>query len=31
VVRRRAGRPLVTLITASGARPLEPRGWEHFS
>jgi thiamine-monophosphate kinase len=31
VMRRHAGRPLVTLITAQGTRALEPRGWEHFS
>lgn len=27
----RAGRPAVTLLTPSGAQPLAPRGWEHFS
>ena len=27
----RAGRPGVTLLTASGAAPLKPQGWEHFS
>ncbi len=31
LMRRRAGRPAVTLLTAQGAAPLEPRGWEHFS
>jgi thiamine-monophosphate kinase len=31
MVRRRAGRPAVTLITAGGALPLEARGWEHFA
>jgi thiamine-monophosphate kinase len=36
VVRRRAGQPRVSLITAQGttakgAQPLEPRGWEHFA
>ncbi len=31
VVRKRAGRPAAVLIHESGARPLEPRGWEHFS
>ena len=31
VMRRRAGRPMVTLMTARGAEPLEARGWEHFA
>ena len=31
VVRRRAGRPLVTLFTPQGAQPLEPHGWQHFA
>lgn len=31
VVRRHSGRPAITLITPQGAKPLEPRGWEHFS
>jgi thiamine-monophosphate kinase len=31
VVRRRAGRPAIALLTDSGARPLEARGWEHFA
>jgi thiamine-monophosphate kinase len=31
IVRRRAGRPAATLITAQGRQPLEPRGWEHFA
>ncbi len=31
VVRRRAGRPAMALLTAEGAQPLEPRGWEHFA
>jgi thiamine-monophosphate kinase len=31
VVRRRAGRPLVTLMTDGRRQPLEARGWEHFS
>ncbi|HVU45484.1 MAG TPA: thiamine-phosphate kinase [Terracidiphilus sp.] len=30
VVRRHAGKPAVTLVTKDGARPLEPRGWQHF-
>ncbi len=31
VVRRRKGRPAVTIITADGSQALAPRGWEHFS
>jgi thiamine-monophosphate kinase len=31
IVRRKAGRPLVTLISAEGRVPLESHGWEHFS
>jgi len=31
MTRKRAGEPAVTLLTAQGAQPLEPRGWEHFS
>jgi thiamine-monophosphate kinase len=31
IMRKSARRPAVTLITAEGAQPLEPRGWEHFS
>lgn len=27
----RRSTPLVTLITPRGAKPLSPRGWEHFS
>jgi thiamine-monophosphate kinase len=30
IVRRRAGRPQVVLISPDGSRPLEPRGWQHF-
>jgi len=30
-VSRRSGRPAVTLLTAGNSRPLEPRGWQHFS
>jgi thiamine-monophosphate kinase len=30
VVRLRRNRPLITLITGTGAQPLEPRGWQHF-
>ena len=29
--RRNARRAQATLITAQGAQPLEPRGWEHFN
>jgi thiamine-monophosphate kinase len=31
ITKARAGRPALTLISAQGARPLEPHGWEHFS
>ena len=31
ILRRNRARPPVTLITASGARPLAPGGWQHFS
>ncbi len=31
VARRRAGKPAMTLLTATGAQPLQPRGWEHFA
>ena len=31
LMRGRAGRPMVTLVTARGAEPLDARGWEHFS
>ncbi len=31
MVKRRAGRPLITLLTLNGPQPLERRGWEHFS
>lgn len=31
VVKRRAGRPQVTLVTAKGRRALEAGGWEHFA
>jgi thiamine-monophosphate kinase len=30
IVRRRAGKPQITLITAKGKTALEPAGWEHF-
>jgi thiamine-monophosphate kinase len=31
IVRPRRGRPQVTLVSAEGAVPLKPQGWEHFS
>jgi thiamine-monophosphate kinase len=31
MVKRRAGHPLITLLTPNGPQPLERRGWEHFS
>lgn len=31
IVRQQRGRPQVTLATAQGMEPLEPRGWEHFA
>lgn len=31
IVRRDARRPMMTLLTADGPRPLQPRGWEHFA
>ena len=31
IVKRSRTRPPVTLITATGARPLAPGGWQHFS
>jgi thiamine-monophosphate kinase len=30
ILKPRAGRPVITLISPQGAQPLEPRGWEHF-
>jgi thiamine-monophosphate kinase len=30
IVKRRAGRPAATLVTAQGKLPLEAGGWEHF-
>lgn len=30
ILRARAGRPKVTLISLQGAKPLEPHGWEHL-
>lgn len=31
IVKARAGRTTLTLISAQGAQPLEPHGWEHFA
>jgi thiamine-monophosphate kinase len=31
ILQSRAATPAAVLITDTGARPLEPRGWEHFS
>jgi len=31
ILRRRAGKPMIRLITARGLQPLDPQGWEHFS
>jgi thiamine-monophosphate kinase len=31
IIRARSGQPPVTLVTAQGRTPLEPRGWQHFS
>jgi thiamine-monophosphate kinase len=31
ILKSRLGQPAVTLITEEGPKPLEPRGWEHFS
>jgi len=31
IVKARPGQPAVILLTDAGARPLEPKGWEHFS
>ena len=31
MVRRRAGRPAITLRTEEGTRPLKVSGWEHFA
>ena len=30
ILKARAGRPIMTLISPQGAKPLEPPGWEHF-
>jgi thiamine-monophosphate kinase len=31
ILKARAGRPAMTLISLKGAQPLEAHGWEHFS
>jgi thiamine-monophosphate kinase len=31
IVKARAGRPALTLISQQGAQPLESHGWEHFA
>ena len=31
ILRARANRPTITLLTPQGPEPLEPQGWEHFS
>jgi thiamine-monophosphate kinase len=31
IAKRRAGQPVITLLTQQGPQPLEPHGWEHFS
>lgn len=31
ILRRRKGRPAVTLVAAQGRQPLARQGWEHFS
>jgi thiamine-monophosphate kinase len=31
IVKARASRPTLTLISPQGAQPLKPRGWEHFT
>jgi thiamine-monophosphate kinase len=30
ILKPRAGRPIVALISPQGTQPLEPQGWEHF-
>ncbi|HEY1209863.1 MAG TPA: thiamine-phosphate kinase [Terracidiphilus sp.] len=30
ILKTRAGRPAMTLLSSHGAQPLEPHGWEHF-
>ena len=31
VLRPNVNRPQISLINAKGAKPLQPRGWEHFA
>ena len=31
MVRARANRPTLTLLTTQGPEPLKPQGWEHFT
>jgi thiamine-monophosphate kinase len=31
MVKARVGTPAVTLLTPQGPRPLEPKGWQHFT
>ena len=31
IVRAQRGKPSVTVLSTDGPKPLEPRGWEHFS
>lgn len=31
ILRPQRGKPMIALITAQGAQPLAPQGWEHFS
>lgn len=31
IVKARAGRPAIMLLTQQGPQPLRPHGWEHFS
>jgi thiamine-monophosphate kinase len=31
ILRARANRPTITLLTPQGSEPLQPQGWEHFS
>ena len=31
IIRYRAGNPAITLFMPTGSRPLQPRGWQHFT
>jgi len=31
ITRRRAGKPVITLLTQEGREPITPRGWQHFA